>query len=225
MKKLILITLICFVALPVFAVDYWGGPPPGTWNRGDSGSTYEHWLFNDPIPFGIPDIFDNPFGEPGFELIGGFEYGEYEVPIEIDPSGFIHGWHCIEEDGGAIVLTIPNSEFENGEKKIFLQITSSKGPGDITVVGFGNNPGGYTPGTWSPGLPQIQWPDTPPAPYGGQWYTYNYGLSLTPNPQSEIITIPVSYCTVIDQIVVDTHCSGTVPVVHSTLDQLKALYR
>jgi hypothetical protein len=89
-------------------------------------------------------------------------------------------------------------------KWIFLQITSSKAPSDVTVIGEG--PGGpFTSGTWATGLPHIQWPG--PAPFDGVWYTYNYGRYVSPNPERETILISVPECTVVDQIVVDTICT------------------
>ncbi len=223
MKKLTMIALILLIAVPAFAIDYFHGPPPGTWNRGDAGTTFEHWNFETPVPDGPPEIFENPYGIPGFTLGEGFEYGEYECPPELDPSGFVHGWHCANPDGGSIVLGIPNTEYLDGEKKIFIQITSSKGPTSVTTQGFGGNPGGFTSGTWVTGLPAIQW--NAPAPFGGIWYTYTYGLVIQPNPQMETITINVPFCTVIDQIVVDTICTGTVASNISTMDHVKSLFR
>jgi hypothetical protein len=72
-------------------------------------------------------------------------------------------------------------------------------------------------------LPQIQWPG--PAPFGGAWYTYNYGLKIVPNPQVETVIIEVPFCTVIDQIVVDTVCTGTVAAEEKSWSDLKALFR
>ncbi len=222
MKKLSLIALALIIAVPALAVDYWQGPPPGTWERGMPGSTFQHWTFEEPVPGGLPEVFDNPWGEPGFDLTGGFEWGEWECPPEMDPRGFVTGWHCVNPDGGSLVLAIPNTPYNDGEKKIFIQITSSK-HGDVSVEGFGDAGGDYTTEGWVTGLPAIQWPD--PAPYGGCWYTYNYGFTIRPNPQFETVTITVPYCTVIDQIVVDTICTGTVAAERSTLDKVKALYR
>lgn len=223
MKKMLLIAMALLIALPAFAVDYWEGPPQGAWNRGEPGTTFEHWTFDEPMPAGPPAEFFNPYGLPMFELMGDFEYGEWECPVELDPRGFVNGWHCINPEGGIIELIIPNTEFIDGEKTIFMQITSSKGPTSVTPTGHGPNPGGYTTDIWPTGLPQIQWPG--PAPFGGIWYTYNYGLVIRPNPQMETITIEVPYCTVIDQIVVDTICTGTVAAEQQTMDGIKALYR
>jgi hypothetical protein len=223
MKKLLTIALALLICSPVFAVDYWGGPPEGSWNRGEPGSTFEHYTFDEPIPGGPCPFFDNPFGEPMFDLMGMWEYGQWECPPELDERGFVNGFHCISPEGGSIILTIPNTDAVDGEKKIFIQITSSKGPSDVSVNGMGENPDGYTTEIWPTGRPQIQWPQ--PAPYGGVWYTYNYGFIIRPNPQMETITITVPYCTVVDQIVVDTICTGTVAAEQSSLDSVKALYR
>ena len=87
----------------------------------------------------------------------------------------------------------------------FIQITSSKGPSDVSVVGSGPATS-YTSGTFSTGRPDIQWPAPGPYPGSGPWYTYNYGLTIEPNPTSETVTITVPECAVIDQIVVDTIC-------------------
>ena len=209
MKKLLTITLVLLMALPAIAVDYWGGPPRGSLEprRARLHLRALH-LRSGLCPPAPAPVFDNVFGEPMYELMGGFEFGEWPCPPELNPSGFVNGWHCIDETGGSIVLIIPNTEFIDGDKKIFIQITSSKGPSDVSVSGMGESVDGYTVEIWPTGLPQIQWPD--PAPYGGVWYTYNYGFVIRPNPQMETITITVPYCTVIDQIVVDTICTGTV---------------
>ncbi len=43
MKKLLLtITILMTFALSALAIDYWQGPPPGTWHRGDHQTTFQH---------------------------------------------------------------------------------------------------------------------------------------------------------------------------------------
>jgi len=226
-KKLLMIVAMLVVCLvgTALAVDVWNGPPDGTWNRGDAGSTIQHWDFNDPAWL-FPEILDNPYGEPfvEFDPPTGWEWGEWEAPEELDPNGLVTGWHCSDPAGGSITLVIPNSDDPNGIKSIFLQVTSSKVPSDVTVSGSGGNPSGYTSGSWSTGLPHIQWP--PPAPPGGLWYTYNYGRYIIPNPEYETITLTFPYCSVVDQIVVDTICS-TDPVTNeeSSWGRVKTLFR
>jgi hypothetical protein len=219
------VTLLIGLVGSALAVDFWGGPPEDTWTRGGEGTTYQHWDFSDPGWF-TPEEWFNPYGEPSVEYDpADWEWGIYEAPPEIgSPDGFVDGIHCFNPDGGTITLIIPNTEDPMGAKWIFMQVTSSKVPSGVTTSGSGGNPAGYTSSTWPTGLPQIQHPG--PAPFNGQWYTYNYGLKITPNPQSETITIEVPFCTVIDQIVVDTICT-TDPVAaeEHSWGRVKSLFR
>ena len=229
MRKTVLMTVVMLMiglAGSALAIDYWGGPPEGTWNRFAPGSTIQIWDFID-SQYPWPEYYDNPFGQSiaEFDPFDGWEWGDgWEAPPELDPDGSVSGWHCFDPAGGSITLTIPNSDDPNGIKSIFLQVTSSKVPSDVTVSGTGSNPAGYGSGTWSTGRPHIQHPA--PAPYGGSWYTYNYGRYIIPNPQSETITLTFPFCSVVDQIVVDTICS-TDPVVNeeSSWGRVKALFR
>jgi len=224
--SMITVMLVVCLAGTVLAIDYWGGPPCDTWLRGGEGTTFQLWAFSDQEYFGPEEPF-NPFGDPlaEFDPPTGWEWGGgWECPLEMDLYGWVPGWHCSNEAGGSITLTIPNTDDPAGKKWIFLQVTSSKVPSDVTVSGSGGNPAGYTNGSWSTGLPHIQWP--PPAPFGGSWYTYNYGRWIEPNPESETITLTFPFCTVVDQIVVDTICTqDPVAVEDSSWSRVKALFR
>lgn len=219
------IAILCGIVLlcggTALASDVWGGPPDGTWNRYDEGTTYEHWNFLDPL-WTEPDEWFNPYDVPYADVPVGFEWGQWEAAPGIDPDGdgLVEGWHCFDPLGGTITLTIPNSEDPEGVKWIYMQVTSSKKPTGVSAGG----PAGSTSGTWDPERPDIM--HSGPAPFGGSWYTYSYGLYVQPNPQSETITITVLECTVIDQIVVDTICT-TEPVAldRPSWDEVKALYR
>jgi hypothetical protein len=212
--------LVLVLASAAGAVDVWGGPPPDTWSRGQDGSTFQHWMF-DTIDQLLPEVWDNPYGDPLAELSEGpWTYGAWECPEDIDPSGMCQGYHIENPGGGSVGLSIPNSPDPEGVKWIFVQVTSSKAPSSVTAT----TSGGHTSGTWPTGLPQIQHPG--PAPFGGSWYTYNYGLYIQPNPADEFIVITVPYCTVIDQIVVDTICTKEpIPIVDGTWGRVKTLYR
>ncbi len=41
MKKMTLIALALLIAVPAFAVDFYQGPPPGSWQRGEPGTTFD----------------------------------------------------------------------------------------------------------------------------------------------------------------------------------------
>jgi hypothetical protein len=209
-------------ATPASAEDVWGGPPDGWWDRGDSGSTYQLWDFETSMTPAYPTEQDNSCGEgyADFDLTGWVWAPDWECPEDLDPSGTLDGWHCTSEPTGFVIITIPNTLDPDGIKWIFMQITSSKAPSSVTPV----PPAGGTSGTWPTGLPQIQHPG--PAPFGGSWYTYNYGFWIIPNPESETIIIEVPYCTVIDQIVIDTICTHIFSASESTAwGAIKALLR
>jgi hypothetical protein len=223
-RILSILSALVLIAAPALAVDYWHGPPAGTWVRGDQGTTFEHWDFSQAGTM-EPDVSNNPYGLPTAQLLppSSWEWSAgWVCPPELNPTGFVNGWNCVNADGGTVSLTIPNTPIAAGTKYIFLQVTSSKVPTSVTVTGSGPA-GPYTSGTWQTNLTQIQWPYG--APFGGRWYTYNYGLKVSPNPTSEVIQIQVPFNTVVDQIVVDTICS-TAPVVAEpqTWSGIKALF-
>jgi len=198
--------ILMLPAIPAVARDY--GPLDG-WDRTAPYSTYQHWEFTNPDN-ALPEEFHNPFGEPyAVPAEGEWQWSdEWPCPPGIEDipgAGVCSGWHCSDQGGGKFVIRIPNQPEPNLYKRIFLQITSSKAPSGISVTGQGGA-GGYTSGTFSTGRPHYQEGPPPPPFPGSSWYTYNYGLTVQPNPEYEEITIEVPYCTVIDQIVVDTEC-------------------
>ncbi|MDY7010021.1 MAG: PEP-CTERM sorting domain-containing protein [Planctomycetota bacterium] len=210
-KTLIFLAVLALAVAPAAARDY--GPLDG-WDRTAPYSTFEHWEFSTNQLLSFPEEFTNTFGEPYAELpTGGWEWSDsWPCPPGIgdpNPDGTgtdtCTGWHCTSETGGKITLTIANNEEPNEYKRIFLQITSSKQPTGVTTTGNGSA-SEYTSGTFPTGRPNAQEGSPAPPFPGSSWYTYNYGLTIRPNPESEEITIEVPYCTVIDQIVVDTEC-------------------
>ncbi len=213
MKKIAFMLVVLALCAPGLAKDY--GPLDG-WDRAamQPNYTFQHWEFDSPPmgPIVEPENLWNPNGPPPTIMFEGmWEWSDnWECPPGLEDgqgTGTLNGWHANDEVGGfsTLLITIPNTPDANPIKEIFLQITSSKGPstpyggGDpVTVGGNGPNPSGYTSGTFSTGRPHYG--------EGNNWYTYNYGLTIMPNPESEVISITVPYCTVIDQIVVDTRC-------------------
>lgn len=219
-----------FLVVPLYAVEVFPGPPPGdiSWARGDSGSTWQHFDFPDGNLPAFPTDGDNPYGEPwAVPETGSWEWGNgWSCPPEMDPSGVVDGWHCTSPTGGKISIEIPNNDDQNEVKYIFMQITSAGVPTDIGVTGTGSSTPGYTVGIWPPGTvpPHQAWPGS--SQFGKPWYTYFYGYVIRPNPKSETITIEVTQCTIIDQIVIDTLCTEDFsPVESETWSVIKALYR
>ncbi len=211
MKKVTILTTMA-VLLVMSGVgqakDY--GPLVG-WDRYANNATFAHWEFTTSDMPSSPEDFWNPNGVPFIELTtngtGFWEWSnEWPCPEGMDPSGVTDGWHCADAEGGTIRIEIPNDPENREIKEIFMQMTTSKLPSGITVTGHGGEPGGYTSGTFPTGRPDYQEGSPPPISGEGSWYTYNWGFTIEPNPESETIEIEVEECTVVDQIVVDTRC-------------------
>ena len=176
-----------------FGEDVWQGPPPGTWTRGDPGSTWQHWTFVDSVyPGAYPQ--QNEYGEP---------YFEFELPPAWDhvtvsgPHGdSVSAWSGLH--GGTMIFHIPNRPEPDEIKYIFVQVTSTKAPTNVTAKGFGLS-GAYTSGTWDTGLEHLQHPND-------EWYTYNFGLTIEPNPEFEDVAIVFPFDVFVDQVVIDTIC-------------------
>ena len=107
------------------------------------------------------------------------------------------GWQNL--GGGTMIFHVPNRPDPDEIKYIFIQITSTKAPSDVTALGFGGA-GGYTTGVFDTGLPPVQHPNN-------NWYTYNYGLTIEPNPEWEDVVIEFPFDTYVDQVVIDTICT------------------
>ncbi len=207
MRKLILIVIMMAISVvPGFAKDY-GLPGTAPWNRGDAASTYQHWEFS--TDTGItPETYVNPYGEPTFEFEVPTNWGW--TPATPGPDGpDVTAWTNTSTGGtGTIILHVPNNPDDNLIKFIYLQITSTKAPSSATPVGGGSG-GPYTGGTWPTGVPAWQ--------EANGWYTYNYGLTIEPNPEFEDIAIEVPWGTSVDQIVVDTICITPEPATMTLL--------
>lgn len=216
MKKVTMLSLLLLIvcAQPALAIDVWGGSPE--WTRGEPGSTYQKFDMSTPIGGQNPaNINENPFGGATIEMEGIWEWDI--IPGPAGDGSTVDAWHSMGDgmEGGTSILkiTVPNAQSPNPIKKIFLQITSTKGPTSITTVGHGPA-GPYTPGTWQTNKPQVQHPG---GYQGLPWYTYNYGLTISPNPESEDIFVEIPYCGWVDQIDIDTICTIPEP---STLAML-----
>jgi hypothetical protein len=148
--------------------------------------THQVWEFNDdPI---VPMISENPFGLAQIEVVG----GSYPDPV-IGPDGvtLLNTWH-IDQDGGSLVISVPNDPRPNDRKVIFIQLTSDKGP----LLGY---PTSNPPGTVSYPKPAINHDGT-------GWYTYTAQIDIPFNPPFETITYCFPESTNISELVVDSIC-------------------
>ncbi|MGD8452115.1 MAG: PEP-CTERM sorting domain-containing protein [Phycisphaerae bacterium] len=196
------IVLLLAGATTARAIDWWGGPP--TWQRGVEGSTYQMWEFSIE-GYLAPDEYNNPYGGSSLSLQGPFIWGDdFVAPTELSETGFVDGYHLYHEEAPAhsypIQIVLPNSIGSDMEKYVFVQITMTDAPLDVSISAAG--PDTYTCELWDTGLMPVDHPD--PAPFDGDWVTYAIGAHITPSPAVEFIVIDIPWNTVIDQIVVDT---------------------
>jgi len=195
-KTLILVGAIftlVLIALQSEAIP-WYDPP---WDATYPTATYQQWEFSLPDNPALPEIIDNPYG-PGTEPAASLEImGSDDWRPDWDgPTGDpVPGWHIDDPAGGGVWIHIFNEPDPNLWKLIFVQVTSTKAPGNIST-----SPGGSV----SFPFPQIQHTNA-----SGQftgWYTYPFLITIPENPPEEWIHIDFPYSTIIDEIVVDTIC-------------------
>jgi hypothetical protein len=173
-------------------------PPP--W-RGDPGSTFQQWTFDDGDNPAIPELSDNPYGTPTATMGG-------PLANWFDQNGFPR--QGLWGDLDSIDLWIPNQPEPNLYKEIWVQVTYMKiefdpfyystptvEVPDATYLGGAdefleyNNPAYPELGEWRLQLSQWRLDENPPdetiflswPPFGGEW------------PRGTV-----------DQIVVDTIC-------------------
>jgi len=149
-------------------------------------TTHQRWEFAENP--GYPVALDNPFGQPYVEL-GNATYPD----IVIGPDGVteILTWH-IDQDGGELIIYVPNNPLPNARKVIFIQLTSDKGAllGSPT-----SSPGG-----------SVSYPKPAINHDGTGWYTYTAQIDIPFNPPEEYITYRFPESTNISEVVVDTIC-------------------
>jgi len=176
-------------AIPVFT-------PPWMANHGDplwaGGSvTLQAWEFwGHPLGTTAPAIWNNPFGPPT----------DY-VPVGSSPEFVSNGpgltgvntWH-VDVDGGGFDVWIPNDPQHRPVKTIHLQYTSDKAAlgAPTTVPGGTAQPGGVAGHNPSSG--------------GDYWYTYEWTLTIIPNPEFEIISVRFPASTNIGEVDISTIC-------------------
>ena len=185
-RVLIGAALLCaaFVLAPqAWAEDVFQPP----WDRATyPTATYQAWEFTEGWNPAEPEVSDNPYGLSLAWIVGG-EYGTQEG---LEP-GDLTTWHIADPAGGTVTIHVFNDPNAGVVKEVLVQLTSSKAP-DPEI---GSNP----PGSVTSPSPHHKWGDT-------NWYTYNFFFTIPGNPAEETLTFKFPFCTVIDEIVVDTRC-------------------
>ena len=166
------------LSTPLFADDL--NPPP--WLRGDVGTTYERWEFSNAANPAAPGIYYNPNGQPLASILGGGTWSLFS-------DGRFGVWDV--SVSATMTLDVPNYPPPNQRKEVWLQLTWE-------------SPGGVPPSVLVNGTPGSIIEDDLVGPGGFAWHHTTYGLTLYPNPPSEVVQIfgPAK----IDEVVLDTWC-------------------
>ena len=194
------ICVTCSVAAFVTAAhaeDIWDPPwianPSDPQWAGVNSTTTQTWDFDmDPA---LPIDGGNPFGQAEVEFIPAAVYPS-EVP-GLDPEGGTLTTWLIDQEGGTMIINIPNDPISRARKVIFLQITSTKAP----KLGF---PVSDPVGT-------VTYPNGPLGHDNTDWYTYNAMIDTDCSQQEEWVTYSFPAGTNIEELIVDTICIDPVP--------------
>ncbi|MCC7389601.1 MAG: hypothetical protein IT431_12625 [Phycisphaerales bacterium] len=164
---------------------------PPSW-RGDAGTTFQHWGFDQPGG-GPPDAgFNNPYGMPLFAPSNGATWDP------IDPSGQRTGTYMITFDQ-TLNFEIPNHGQHGAQKELWLQYvyTTIDGIGPTSSVMDYSNGSNFTLISSSP------------TDLGGGLYHQLDIYSYADCPPGELVTLsPGTLMSPawIDQVVIDTRC-------------------
>lgn len=164
--------------------------------RGQEGTTYQQWRFDDACNPAIPEVINNPYGQATATITVG-EYGEgwlYDLGL-----GTQTGYWDLGGTGGQIVLEIDNRPEPLPYKEIWVQVTYYVG---IIVAPTVDVPEGRLISTQTILVEEDI--------FGG-WFLDQSVWRIGPNPAQEqiIVTADPNWGSVIDQVVVDTNCTSS----------------
>lgn len=181
------LTVLALSAPAVLADDLF--PPP--W-RGNPGTTFQHWGFDQPGG-GPPDHgVNNPFGTPLFTPGNGAGWDP------VDPSGQRTGTYVISQNQ-TLNFEIPNDGHPGGQKELWLQYvyTTIDGIAPTSAVVDYSNGVNFT------------LVSSTPTDLGGGLYHQLDIYSYADCPPGELVTLSpgtVMSPAWIDQVVIDTRC-------------------
>jgi hypothetical protein len=183
-----------------FAPPWVVNPADPKWAGGSV--TQQSWEFwGNPSGTTSPSHWNNPFGPPApFNPVG--------ASPQFEPNGpgltGVWTWH-VDTTGGGFDLPIPNDPKDRPLKMIQLQYTSDR----ASLGAPTTNP----PGTAAAGGVAGHGPSSD----GDAWYTYEWLISISPNPASEVISVRFPASANIGEVDVATICYTPEPATLSLL--------
>ena len=186
-------------AIPDFTPPWVVNPTDPKWAGGSTTSqAWEFW--GNPLGTTAPAHVSNPYGTPVFEPVGASPLFEPNGPFLTG----VNTWH-VDVDGGGFTLRIPNDPEPRPLKMIHLQYTTDKASSGPPAT----NPQGSTQAGGVAGHG--------PSSGGDAWYTYEWTITLQPNPPFETIFVPFPASTNIGEVDVATICYTPEPASMSLL--------
>ncbi|MGA2324064.1 MAG: PEP-CTERM sorting domain-containing protein [Sedimentisphaerales bacterium] len=195
MRSTILISMGISVFLAVSSVAMGNDLLPPPW-RGQDGSTFQNWQFDNDNNPAAPGIINNQYGSASATIVIG-EGGAGWLD-QLSGMGTQSGYWDLGGSGGQISINIDNRPVALPYKDIWVQVTYYK---DISQAPIVDIPGA----TFIDGSSGILVEDTG---MGSGWFLDQSIWRIEPNPASEniILTSDAAWGSIIDQIVADTIC-------------------
>lgn len=169
--------------------------------RGQPGTTYQAWTFEDADDPAAPEAKTNPYGSPTADItVGTFGTGWHAFMVGL---GGRTGFWDIGASGttgpvnGSIGLEIPNCPAPATYKEIWVQVTYFD---DLTTAPVVSVPGAIFLGGQTVLVEHVS--------TGGDWLLHQSMWRMEPNPSREeiLLTAVPTAGAVVDAIVVDTIC-------------------
>jgi len=186
MKKIVFALLMCAVlSAPALGVPSLG------WNRGDPGTTYQAWTFDDADNPALPEIDENPYGTASADIYttGQLWWAFGYADMMLGRSGVWSGKPL------GIDLQIPNQPAPTSWKEIWLEIGWRGLTVDATVE---PSPSGSV---------ELISTETELVDPTNLWYKSTYAWHIEPNPDEELIELTIGGTGgQVDYVTVDTIC-------------------
>lgn len=183
------ITCLVFV---LFSLGHDLAPPP--W-RGDPGTTFQEWRFDDADNPALPEESANDYGEPLAMIdLGLFGEGwQYQLP----GLGTQTGYWDLGGEGGQITLAVPNPSWSLYGKNVWIQVTYYRDISQAPLAGV-DVPEAV--------LLNEQTSVVENVPFGGRWMLHQSEWRIEPYPAQDSILViaDASWGSIVDQVVIDT---------------------
>lgn len=197
-KSLVSLVVLLLISTTVSAVNLCDSNPAPFRNSTLGGTTLQSWLFSTRANPALPDVDENPYGDPFIDLRGDIWTGTGWKDMDYGHQGVWVIGH--QGDDPMMVATVQNTKVQNPYKDIWVQLVYSANDGlapDIWILPDGQS---QTDKTNAMDVVKTEQVDA-------MYYSAVYSIRLDYNPTWEQILIRPRECQVyIDCITIETQC-------------------